>query len=168
MAYGLKTKRLALSAILASLAMILSYIEALIPLPVPIPGVKLGLANLIIIIAIYKLGFRYAFVIDLVRILTVGLLFTGLFGALYSLAGGILSLIVMYGLYKTNIFGMVGISMAGGVTHNFGQTVMACIIMSNIKLMSYFSILLFSGMASGILLGIVAWVIYKNLPHLEI
>ena len=88
--YALRTKRLALSAILAAMAMIFSYIEALIPLPVPIPGIKLGLANLVIIIAIYRLGFKYAFVINCIRILIAGLLFTGLFGAIYSFAGGVL------------------------------------------------------------------------------
>ena len=166
--YALKTKRLSLSAILAAMAMILSYIEAPIPMPVPVPGIKLGLANLIVIIAIYKLGFKYAFVINCVRIFTAGLLFTGVFGVIYSMAGGILSIIVMYGLYKTGIFSMVGISMAGGVAHNFGQLVTACIIMSNIKLMSYFSILLFAGMISGILIGIVAYMVIGKLPHLKI
>ena len=166
--YALLTKKLALSAILAAMAMILSYIEALIPLPVPIPGVKLGLANLIIIIAIYKLGFKYAFVINCVRIFTEGLLFTGVFGIMYSLAGGVLSIIIMYLLYRTNLFSMVGISMAGGVAHNLGQLITACLIMSNIKLMSYFSILLFSGMISGILIGIVAWLVNGKLPHLKV
>ena len=166
--YALRTKRLALSAILAALAMILSYIEALIPMPVPIPGIKLGLANLIVIIAIYKLGFKYAFTINCVRILTAGLLFTGAFGVLYSFAGGILSIIVMYLLYRTQRFSMVGISMAGGVAHNLGQLLTACLIMSNIKLMAYFSILLFAGMISGILIGIVAWIVYGKLPHLKV
>ena len=166
--YALRTKKLALSAILAAMAMILSYIEALFPLPVPVPGIKLGLANLVILIAIYRLGFKYAFTINCVRIFTTGLLFTGLFGALYSFAGGVLSIIVMYALYRTNLFSMVGISMAGGVAHNLGQLITACIIMSNIKLMSYFAILLFAGMGSGILMGIVAYYVYGKLPHLKI
>ncbi len=78
------------------------------------------------------------FIINCVRILTAGLLFTGVFGIIYSMAGGILSILVMYILYKSRIFGTVGISMAGGVLHNFGQLIMACIIMSNVRLMSYF------------------------------
>lgn len=166
--YALRTKRLALSAILVTLAMIFSYIEALFPMPVPIPGVKLGLANLVIIIAIYRLGFKYAFTINCVRIFVAGLLFTGLFGMMYSFAGGILSIVVMYLLYRTGWFSMVGISMAGGVAHNLGQLITACIIMSNIRLMSYFAVLLFSGMISGILIGIVAHIIYQKLPHLEV
>lgn len=166
--YALRTKRLALSAILAALAMIFSYVEALIPLPVPIPGVKLGLANLAVIIAIYRLGFRYAFAVNCVRIAAVGLLFTGLFGAVYSLAGGLLSLIVMYALYRTGLFSIVGVSMAGGVFHNLGQLMVACLVMSNLKLMSYFAVLLFSGLISGILIGIVAFLINEKLPHLRI
>ena len=166
--YAQRTKTLALSAILASLAMIFSYIEALFPLPVPVPGIKLGLANLIIIIAIYRLGFKYAFAINCVRIFTAGLLFTGFFGMMYSLAGGILSIVVMYFLYRTGLFSMVGISMAGGVAHNLGQLITACLIMSNIRLMSYFAVLLFAGMISGILIGVVAHIIYQKLPHLRV
>ena len=166
--YALRTKKLALSAILAALAMILSYVEAMVPMPVPIPGIKLGLANLVILLAIYRLGFKYALAINCIRIFVTGLLFTGVFGILYSLAGGLLSLLVMYLLYRTEIFSMVGVSMAGGVAHNLGQLLTACLIMSNIRLMSYFAVLLFAGIGSGILMGIVAWLVCPRLPHLKI
>ncbi len=166
--YALRTKKLALSAILAALAMILSYVEAMVPMPVPIPGIKLGLANLVILLAIYRLGFKYALAINCIRIFVTGLLFTGVFGILYSLAGGLLSLLVMYLLYRTEIFSMVGVSMAGGVAHNLGQLLTACLIMSNIRLMSYFAVLLFAGMGSGILMGIAAWLVCQRLPHLKI
>ena len=166
--YALRTKKLALSAILAALAMILSYVEAMVPMPVPSPGIKLGLANLVILLAIYRLGFKYALAINCIRIFVTGLLFTGAFGILYSLAGGLLSLLVMYLLYRTEIFSMVGVSMAGGVAHNLGQLLTACLIMSNIRLMSYFAVLLFAGMGSGILMGIVAWLVCQRLPHLKI
>lgn len=166
--YALRTKKLALSAILAALAMILSYVEAMVPMPVPIPGIKLGLANLVILLAIYRLGFKYALAINCIRIFVTGLLFTGAFGILYSLAGGLLSLLVMYLLYRTGIFSMVGVSMAGGVAHNLGQLLTACLLMSNIRLMSYFAVLLFAGMGSGILMGIVAWLVCQRLPHLKI
>ena len=166
--YALRTKKLALSAILAALAMILSYVEAMVPMPVPIPGIKLGLANLVILLAIYRLGFKYALAINCIRIFVTGLLFAGVFGILYSLAGGLLSLLVMYLLYRTEIFSMVGVSMAGGVAHNLGQLLTACLIMSNIRLMSYFAVLLFAGIGSGILMGIVAWLVCQRLPHLKI
>ena len=92
---GLKTRRLALCAMFAALALIFSYVEAMIPIPVPVPGIKLGIANLVIVMAIYKLGFRYAFTINCVRIVIAGLLFSGVFGKLYSFAGGILSIAIM-------------------------------------------------------------------------
>ena len=159
-----RTRRLAFGAMFAALALIFSYVEVLIPVPVPIPGVKLGIANLVILIAIYRMGFRYAFTINCVRIVIAGLLFSGVFGMIYSFAGGILSILVMYGLYRTKLFSMVGVSMAGGVAHNLGQLATACLIVSNIKLMSYFSVLLFSGLISGILIGVLAYIIEKRLP----
>ena len=165
---GLKTRRLALSAMLAALALIFSYVEAMIPIPVPVPGIKLGIANLVIVMAIYKLGFRYAFTINCVRIVIAGLLFSGVFGMFYSFAGGILSILIMYLLYKTGWFSMVGVSMAGGVAHNLGQLITACLIVSNVRLMSYFSILLFSGLFSGIAVGVLATLIYRRLPEIRV
>ena len=162
---GENTRRLAFGAMFTALALIFSYVEFLVPLPVPVPGIKLGLANLVIIIAIYRMGFKYAFTINCVRIIASGLLFSGVFGMLYSFVGGILSLVVMYILYRTRLFSMVGVSMAGGVMHNLGQLLTACLIVSNIRLMSYFAALLFSGLISGILIGIVAYQIEKRLPQ---
>ena len=159
-----RVRKLAFSAMFASLALIFSYVEVLIPVPVPVPGVKLGIANLVILIAIYRLGFRYAFTINCVRIVMSGLLFSGVFGMIYSFAGGILSIIIMYLLYRTKLFSMVGVSMAGGVAHNLGQLATACLIVSNVKLMSYFALLLVSGLISGILIGILAYIIERRLP----
>ena len=145
------TRRLALSAMLAALALIFSYVEALIPLPVPVPGIKLGIANLVIVMAIYKLGFRYAFTINCVRIFIAGLLFSGVFGMIYSFAGGVLSLLVMYLLQRTGWFSMVGVSMAGGVAHNLGQLITASLLVQ-----------------SGILIGVLASLIYRRLPDLQV
>ena len=163
-----RTRLLAVSAMFAALALIFSYIEVLIPLPVPIPGIKLGIANLVVLIAIYRLGFKHAFVINMVRILIAGLLFSGVFGMIYSFAGGILSIIVMYLLYRTGLFSMVGVSMAGGVCHNLGQLLTARVLLSNTAIMSYFPVLLFSGLISGIAIGLLAYVIEKRLPDLRI
>lgn len=159
-----RTRLLAISAMFAALALIFSYVEILIPVPVPVPGIKLGLANLVIIIALYRMGFKYAFTINMVRIVAAGLLFSGVFAMIYSLAGGILSIIVMYLLYRTGLFSMVGVSMAGGVCHNLGQLLTACLLLSNTGILSYFSVLLFSGIISGIAIGIIAYVIEKRLP----
>lgn len=150
----------------AALALIFSYIEAILPVNIGVPGVKLGLANLIIIIALYELDLRYAFFINLIRISLAGLLFTGVFAILYSLAGGMVSLAVMALLKKTDKFSMIGVSMAGGVAHNFGQLLIASFVVSNIKMFLYFPILVFTGIGAGIGIGIVAYVIDRRLPKM--
>lgn len=160
--------KVAYAAILAALAMIFSYIEAIIPFSIGIPGVKLGIANLVVVVALYKLNFKYAFLINLIRIFAVGFLFTGAFGILYSLAGGLLSLFVMVIVKNAKIFSVVGVSLAGGVAHNLGQLIAATLIVSNIKLFVYFPVLIFSGMASGIVIGIVAGLILTKLEHAKI
>lgn len=148
-----KNRRIAMAALLAALALIFSYVEAMIPSPVAIPGVKLGVANLVILIALYQLDFKYALAINLVRIVISGLLFSGVFGILYSLAGGMLSLMVMWFLKKTDLFSIVGVSMAGGVAHNIGQILVASAVVSDLKMFAYLPILMFSGIISGVLIG---------------
>ena len=157
-------RRVALTGLMASLALIFSYVEVLFPFNAGIPGVKLGLANLVPLIILYRLDARYAFAANLIRVILAGLLFSGVFGMIYSLAGGILSIIVMYLLYRTNKFSMVGVSMAGGVCHNLGQLMTAVVLLQNTGILSYFPVLLFSGLISGILIGILAYIIEKRLP----
>ena len=156
--------KLTMCALLAALALIFSYIEVLIPFNPGIPGIKLGIANLVIIVALYYLGPKYALTVNLVRILIAGLLFNGMFGALYSLSGGLLSWLVMVLLQKTRLFSVTGVSMAGGVAHNLGQLLTAAFIVSNIKVFIYFPVLIFSGMICGTLIGILSHLILKKLP----
>ncbi|MDO4395606.1 MAG: Gx transporter family protein [Clostridia bacterium] len=159
-----KTKFIATSAMFVCLALVFSYVEVLVPFSVGIPGVKLGLANLVIIIALYEMDFKYAFVINAIRIVIAGLLFSGLFGMMYSIAGGLLSILVMWALKKTGLFSMIGVSMAGGLAHNLGQLLVAAFLVSNLKMFIYFPVLMFSGIGSGILIGIVSYIIDKKLP----
>ena len=159
-----RTGRIAVSAMFAALALIFSYIEAILPLSTGIPGVKLGIANLVVILALYNMNFRYAMGINVIRILVAGLLFNGLFGALYSLAGGVVSLTVMWLLKKTGLFSMAGVSMAGGVAHNMGQLLVASALVSNLKMFVYLPVLMFSGIAAGILIGIIASVVNERVP----
>lgn len=159
-----RTRRIAVSAMFAALALIFSYIEAILPLSTGIPGVKLGIANLVVILALYNMNFRYAMGINVIRILVAGLLFNGLFGALYSLAGGVVSLTVMWLLKRTGLFSMTGVSMAGGVAHNMGQLLVASALVSNLKMFVYLPVLMFSGIAAGILIGITASVINERVP----
>lgn len=158
------TKKLTMTALLAALALIFSYIEVLIPFSPAIPGIKLGIANLVVIVALYHMGLKYAITINVVRIFIAGLLFSGVFGIIYSLAGAILSMTVMLLLKKTGLFSVAGVSMAGGVAHNLGQILAAAFLVSNLSIFIYFPVLIFSGLISGALIGIVAYIILKRLP----
>lgn len=149
---------------MAALALIFSYVEAMIPFTIGIPGIKLGIANIVVIIALYYLGCGYAITINLIRVLIAGLLFNGLFGALYSLSGAIVSFLVMVLLKKTNIFSVAGVSMAGGVAHNLGQILTAAFLISNLGIFVYFPVLIISGVITGAVIGVLAALIIKRLP----
>lgn len=149
---------------MSSLALIFSYVEAIIPFNAGIPGVKLGIANIVTVIALYKLSIKHAAIVSFIRIMVAGFLFSGLFGAIYSLAGATVSLIGMIFLKKTDKFSIAGVSMAGGVLHNLGQLLVASFLIKDLRIFFYFPILLFSGLASGIAIGIAATLIMRVLP----
>ena len=136
----------------------------LIPFNFGIPGIKLGIANLVIIVALYYLGTRYALLINVIRILIGGLLFSGVFGMLYSMAGALLSMLVMVLVKKCGLFSVTGVSMAGGVAHNLGQLLVAAFLVSNLKIFVYFPVLVISGVVSGAVIGILAYLVLKKLP----
>lgn len=148
---------------MAALALIFSYVEAIIPYSPGVPGIKLGIANIVTVIALYKFGPKDALAVSIIRIVIAGLLFNGLLGMLYSLAGGLISLAGMILLKKTDRFSVVGVSMAAGVLHNLGQLLVASAIISDLRIFFYFPILLFSGIAAGIAVGIAAAVILRTL-----
>ena len=150
--------------VLIALAMIFSYIETLIPISIGIPGVKPGLANLVVFAALYQMGAMDAFVISMVRILLVGLTFGNLFALLYSFAGGILSFFVMYICKKKDWLGEIGVSIAGGVFHNIGQLIVASVVLENTAVFTYLPVLLLSGTVMGALIGLVGGMVIKRLP----
>ena len=158
------TRRIAIVGLMSALALIFSYIEVLFPFNFGVPGIKLGIANLVIIIALYYLNGKYALVINLIRIFIAGLLFSGVFGIIYSLAGGLLSLLTMVLVKHTGIFSITGVSIAGGVMHNLGQILIAAVVVGNIRVFVYFPVLVISGVVSGIIIGIIAYLILKRLP----
>lgn len=155
--------KVAYFGVFTALALIFSYVESLIPIHFGIPGVKLGLANLIVVIALYKMSIKEAYILSIVRILLAGLMFGNLFAILYSLAGGMLSLIIMSILQKTDKFSIYGISMAGGVFHNIGQLVMATIVLESVSIGYYFPVLLVSGLVTGFVIGVIANEMIKRL-----
>lgn len=155
--------RVAVFGIFTALALIFSYIELLIPINFGIPGAKLGLANLIIVIVLYKAEWKEALLLSVVRIILSGFLFGNLFGILYSLAGGVLSLAVMALLKKTQIFSIIGVSMAGGVSHNVGQLIMAMLVVETYAVGYYLPVLLIAGLITGTLIGIAGREMLKRL-----
>ena len=156
----MKSRKIAQFGLLVAVAFIFSYIEMLIPLPLP-TGVKLGAANIVVLITLYLFGIKEALVLSLVRILLSGLCF-GVSTVPYSLAGGFLSLLVMVLLKKSDRFGVPGVSVAGGVMHNIGQTLVAMALLGT-KTGFYFPVLFFAGIISGILIGILSAIIIKKL-----
>ena len=159
-----KTQRLARMGLLTSLALIVSYVEFLIPLPIGIPGVKLGLANLVIVWALYALEPMEALTVNAARILLAGCLFGNLSMILYSLAGASLSFICMCLAKRSGAFGVVGVSLAGGVSHNLGQLLMAMLALESLNLIYYGPVLLLAGLITGFLIGIVTGEVQKRLP----
>ena len=150
------TKRVAYCAMLTALAMIFGYVEVLIPFGFGIQGAKLGLANIVIVLALYILPAYQAFAIQLMRIVLVSFLFGNLSMMFYSLAGGMLSLLVMFLLKKGNGFSITGVSIAGGVSHNIGQLIVAVLVVQNLKIAFYFPALMIAGLVTGCLIGILA------------
>ena len=159
--------RVAYFGVFTALALIFSYVESLIPIQLGIPGVKLGLANLIIVIALYKMRLSEVFLLSIVRILLSGFLFGNYYSILYSLAGGLLSLVVMALLKKTGDFSVMGISMAGGVSHNVGQLVVAMLVVETFSVGYYLPVLLVAGLVTGFLIGVAAGEMLKRLVNIR-
>ena len=152
-------------AMMIALAMIFSYVETMIPINFGIPGVKLGLANLVIVAAIYLFGGKQAFLISIVRIFLSGFMFGNLASIMYSLAGGLLSLAVMLLLKKTDKLSILAVSFMGGICHNIGQLIVAMLVVENLKLIFYVPVLLISGFLTGLLIGIVCRVILPTVKR---
>ena len=159
--------RAAYFGVLTALALIFSYIETLIPIQFGVPGIKLGLANLIIVIVLDKTDWREALLLSVVRIIIAGFIFGNLFSIVYSLAGGFLSLTVMVLLKRTDRFSVAGISMAGGVCHNIGQLVVAMIAVETYQVGYYLPVLLVAGLITGAVIGAAAGEVLKRIRNLS-
>ena len=158
--------RVAYFGVFTALALIFSYVESLISIHFGIPGVKLGVANLIIVIALYKMSIKETYALSVVRIVLAGFMFGNLFAILYSLAGGMLSLTIMSVLKRVGKFSVFGISIAGGVFHNVGQLIMAAFVLESISIGYYFPVLLISGLVTGFVIGLISNEMMKRLKKL--
>ncbi len=159
----MSTRKVAGFGVLIALAFIFSYIESLIPISLGIPGIKLGFANIVVIIALYKMGPKEAVTLSLLRIFLVGMTFGNASMMLYSFGGAALSLLVMIGAKQIKLFSMVGVSILGGIMHNVGQIIIAIIVLESGVLVHYLPVLLIAGIVTGMVVGIMGAEIAKRL-----
>lgn len=160
-------KKTAYMGVFLAFALILSYVESLIPFFFGIPGMKLGLANLAILLALYVYGYKEALILDLTRVLLAGFLFGNLFMIMYSMAGALLSLLIMSILKKLKGFSMIGVSIGGGVFHNIGQLMTAVFVARTKGVFFYLPALLLSGVATGFVIGMLTAQVIKYIRKLE-
>ncbi len=151
-----------------ALAMIMSYIEALVPLSFAVPGIKMGLANIVIIFVLYKIGTKEAILVSLIRVILVSLLFSNVMAMAYSIAGAVLSLAIMWFLKKTDKFSVTGVSIAGGIMHNVGQIIMAVILLGTEQIALYLPVLIITGTATGVVIGIVSGLVINRFKNIRI
>ncbi len=155
--------RTAYLGMLLGLAVLFGYVEAMIPIPVPVPGIKLGLANIVVAAILYIFSWKEAVFITALRVVIIGFLFGNMFSIVYGLSGALLSLLGMTLLKKTGKFGIIGVSALGGVLHNVGQVIMATIAVIGFPWRWYLPVLMLAGLAAGILIGIADGIILPRI-----
>lgn len=158
----ISTKKIALCGVLTALAMIFSYIESVIPIPIPVPGIKLGVANIAVITILYVLGVKEAIVINLLRIALTALLFGNVNSFLFSISGAVLSLTIMIIMKRLDFFSCIGVSVCCGVMHNVGQIIAAVFIMGSEAIVLYLPVLIVSGVFTGVVIGVVSGIVAKH------
>lgn len=161
----MKAKQITTLSLLCTLAMIMSYLESLVPLPLPF-GIKVGLPNIIIIFILYRIGTKEAIIVSLIRVLLVSLLFGSALSLAYSFTGAILSISLMIILKATKQFSAIGVSVVGGIAHNAGQIIVACVVMDTAQIAYYLPVLAISGTIAGVLVGILGNILTKKFPHI--
>lgn len=159
-------KRISVIAVFTALALIFSYIEAIIPFNLGVPGVKLGIANIVVVCALYIFGVKEAAGISLIRVFVIGLLFGNAVSLIYSLSGAVLSIAVMI-ICKRLKLSVIGVSAMGGIFHNVGQLSAAALILNSSAVMYYYPVLFISGIVTGIIIGMVSLPIIKNSEKLR-
>ena len=158
----MKAKKIARIGLLTALALVLSYLESLVPLSFAVPGIKMGLPNIVVVFALYRLRWQDAAGISLVRVLLAALLFGSVFSLAYSGAGAVLSFLVMLLLKRSGRFGTTGVSVAGAVAHNLGQILVAVFVLETGRLVYYLPALCVSGTVAGVCVGLLAALLAKR------
>ena len=161
----LNIKRLTFLGLCSSLALLMSYVEFLLPpLFAAVPGIKLGLPNIVIIFVLYRFGLREAAVVSFIRLSVSSLLFGTIVTFAYGLAGAVLSLTVMTILKKLDFLSTVAVSIAGGVTHNLGQILVAMFLLNTPQIAYYLIVLAITGTISGLFIGLCGALVIKRVP----
>ena len=163
----MKTKKVAMLGLCIALSMVLSFIESQIPPLVAVPGVKVGLPNLVMVFMLYKIGWKETAIVSLIRVVLVSMIFGSVVSMAYGLVGATLSLTGMLLLKKTKLFSTIAVSVAGGVLHNVGQIAVACVVMGTAQVAYYLPVLLISGTIAGVVIGFVAGLLVKKLDKLK-
>ena len=162
-----KTRRIALLGVLTSVALVLSYLEVLLPpISTAVPGIKMGLPNIIIIFLLYKFGLKEAVTVSLIRVFIVALLFGNVMTLAYSVAGAVLSLGLMTLFKKFDFFSQVGVSIIGGISHNLGQILVAIFLFDTIQIGYYMIVLSITGTIAGVVIGVISSILVKKLEKL--
>lgn len=165
----ISTSKITFLGVFAAFAIVLSYVELMLPpLWQAVPGIKMGLPNIVIIFLLYKFSFKEAALVSFIRLFLVSLLFGGALTFLYSFAGAVLSLAVMALLKKLDLFSKVGVSIAGAVTHNLGQILVAMIILSTKEIGYYMIVLFFTGTLAGIFVGFAGILLLKYTKNIKL
>ena len=163
-----KAKKVAYLGLMAAVALILSYVEALFPpIYAAVPGIKVGLPNIVIIFMLYRFGLKEAAAVSLVRLAAVALLFGSVMTLAYSLAGAVLSLTLMALCKRFNIFTTVGVSVVGGVSHNLGQIIVAMIVMETAQIGYYMVVLAITGTIAGVFIGLAGNLLLKDMKNVK-
>lgn len=152
----MKNKRIAFLGLFVALAFVLSYIEFMLPLSIGIPGAKIGIANLAVMVTLYTVGEKNAIALSIIRVVLVGLTFGNISMMMYSLAGAALSLFAMLIAKRIGKLSMTGVSVLGGVFHNVGQIIVAMLVLETKSLFYYLPFLIIVGTITGVVIGIVS------------
>ena len=162
-----KTTKITFLGLFTAVALVLSFLETLIPNMVPIPGFKIGLANFAVLLALYLFGFKEAVVVDMARIILAALLFGSLFSFFYALSGAVCALIIELIIKKTDKFSPIGVSVFGAVFHNIGQFIVAVILIKSLGILYYLPFTLLFCVLSGALNGYLVLILKNRLKFLK-
>lgn len=163
----MKAKKVAFLGLAVGLAMILSFVESQIPALVAIPGIKVGLPNLVMVFLLYKIGWKETVIVSIIRVFLVSLLFGNLQTMVFSIFGAVLSLGGMILLKKLGLFSCISVSVIGGILHNVGQILAACIYTSTAEIAYYLPILLISGTVAGVVIGLISGLLVKRIDKVK-